>query len=155
MLRDLCAIFAQFSAEEIFQTECAKSGCDIKVLRSSVKKCQKLGLLSADLMTAFDTLPDIVEKASQSVAQDEELVADAPDEFLDEILTTFMRDPVILPSGHSVDRSTITQHLLNDPIDPFNRKPMTIEDIKPNHDLKAKIDAWLREKHAARMVVGK
>jgi hypothetical protein len=28
---------------------------------------------------------------------------------------------------------------------------MTIEDAKPNVELKAKIDAWLQEKRAARM----
>jgi len=50
-----------------------------------------------------------------------------------------------------VDRSTITQHLLNDPIDPFNREPMTIDGIKPAVELKAKIDAWLEEKRATRV----
>ncbi len=101
-------------------------------------------------MTAFETLPDLVEQASRAVADDEKLMEDAPDEFLDEILTTFMLDPVILPSGHFVDRSTITQHLLNDPIDPFNREEMTIDDIKPATELKAKIDKWLEEKRAIR-----
>ncbi len=43
------------------------------------------------------------------------MVMDAPDEFLDPIMSTIMRDPVMLPtSGNIVDRSTITQHLLND-----------------------------------------
>jgi hypothetical protein len=42
-------------------------------------------------------------------------MADAPDEFLDPLLMTLMRDPVRLPtSGNIVDRSTIAQHLLND-----------------------------------------
>jgi hypothetical protein len=42
-------------------------------------------------------------------------MADAPDEFLDPLLSTLMRDPVRLPtSGNIVDRSTIAQHLLND-----------------------------------------
>jgi len=151
MLRDLCAIFALFSCEEIFRSECAKSGCDLNLLKKAVKTCQKLGLLTGDSITAFESLPDLVETASQSVAADEALFTDAPDEFQDEIMTTFMTDPVILPSGHSVDRSTIAQHLLNDPIDPFNREAMTIEDAKPNVELKAKIDAWLQEKRAARL----
>ena len=101
-------------------------------------------------MAAFETLPDLVEKASRAVAEHEALLADAPDEFLDEIMSTFMMDPVVLPSGHFVDRATITQHLLNDPIDPFNREEMTIEDVKPATELKAKIDQWLEEKRAAR-----
>jgi ubiquitin conjugation factor E4 B len=110
--------------------------------------------LTGESLVAFESLPDAVESAAETIADDEALVADAPDEFLDEILTTFMRDPVILPSGHFVDRSTITQHLLNDPIDPFNREEMTIDDVKPAVELKAKIELWLEEKRAARAAGG-
>ena len=150
MLRDLCAIFALFAASEEFQVECAKNGCDPNLLRKAINTCQRLNLLTGESMAAFETLPDLVEKASRAVAEHEALLADAPDEFLDEIMSTFMMDPVVLPSGHFVDRATITQHLLNDPIDPFNREEMTIEDVKPATELKAKIDQWLEEKRAAR-----
>jgi len=150
MLRDLCAIFALFSASEIFQAECAKSGCDASLLQSAVKTCKRLNLLTGESMTAFESLPGLVENAMKLVSEDEALLADAPDEFLDEILTTFMKDPVILPSGHYVDRSTITQHLLNDPTDPFNREPLRIDDLQPATELKAKMDQWLQEKRAAR-----
>ena len=101
-------------------------------------------------MAAFESLPALVEAAAQSVAADEELVADAPDEFLDELLSTFLKDPVILPSGHIVDRSTIRQHLLNDPMDPFNRQPMTMEDVKPATELKEKMAKYLADKRAER-----
>ena len=151
MLRDLCAIFALFASSDEFQLECAKSGCEPKMLKKAVKTCQNLNLLTGDSINAFASLPNLVEQASLSVADDEALVADAPDEFLDEILSTFMKDPVILPSGHYVDRATITQHLLNDPIDPFNREEMTIEDVKPAVELKAKIESWLEKKRAARL----
>eukprot|EP00536_Pseudo-nitzschia_multiseries_P004273 jgi/Psemu1/318386/estExt_fgenesh1_pm.C_700013 len=149
MLRDLCAIFALFASAKEFQHECARNGCNPGTLREAVKTCQKFNLLTGESIVAFEALPNLVELALSVVADDEALVADAPDEFLDEIICTFMADPVILPSGHCVDRSTITQHLLNDPIDPFNREPMTIDDIKPADELKARIDAWLQEKRAA------
>ncbi len=151
MLRDLCAIFALFAFSEDFQVECAKSGCNPDMLRTAVKTCQRLTLLTGESMTAFESLPDVVEQASRAVAEDEALLTDAPDEFLDEIMSTFMKDPVILPSGHFVDRSTITQHLLNDPIDPFNREEMCIDDVKPAVELKARIDQWLEGKRAARL----
>ena len=151
MLRDLCAIFALFASAPEFQQECAKNGCNPNMLRNAVKTCLKFNLLTGESIIAFESLPDLVEEASRSVAEDEALVAGAPDEFLDEIMSTFMYDPVVLPSGHFVDRPTITQHLLNDPIDPFNREPMTIDDIKPAVELKAKIDSWLEEKRAARV----
>jgi ubiquitin conjugation factor E4 B len=150
MLRDLCAIFALFASYKEFQLECARIECKPDDLRMAVNKCQKYNLLTGESMSAFETLPALVEKASHTIAEDEALLVDAPEDFLDEIMSTFMMDPVILPSGHLVDRSTITQHLLNDPIDPFNREAMTIDDVRPAVELKAKIDLWLQEKRAAR-----
>lgn len=45
---------------------------------------------------------------------------------------TVMRDPVLLPASRTViDRSTIKSHLLSDAKDPFNRVPLTIEDVIP------------------------
>jgi len=45
---------------------------------------------------------------------------------------TLMEDPVILPNSRmSIDRSTIRSHLLSDPHDPFNRVPLTMEDVIP------------------------
>lgn len=53
---------------------------------------------------------------------------DVPEEFLDPILGTVMKDPVLLTtSGHVVDRDIITRHLLTDQKDPFNRQDLTIE----------------------------
>ena len=50
-----------------------------------------------------------------------------PEEFMDSLMWFLMSDPVKLPSsGCVVDRSTIKQHLLNDPNDPFNREPLTV-----------------------------
>ena len=44
---------------------------------------------------------------------------------------TLMRDPVRLPSSKAVvDRSTIKAHLLSDVTDPFNRSPLTLEDVE-------------------------
>lgn len=43
----------------------------------------------------------------------------------DPLMDTLMTDPVILPSGNIMDRSTILRHLLNSPTDPFNRQPLT------------------------------
>ena len=67
--------------------------------------------------------------------------------FLDPLVATLMKDPVILPiSRETVDRDTIRTHLLSDPKDPFNRAPLDIEDVIPNTELKARIDAFIMEK---------
>jgi len=151
MLRDLCAIFALFTSSEAFQVECAKSGCNPELLRSAIKTCKKLNLLTGESMTAFESLPDLVDKASKVVQEEEALLVDAPQEFMDELMATYMTDPVILPSGHYVDRSTITQHLLNDQMDPFSREKMTVDDIKPATELKERMAKWLQEKRASTM----
>jgi ubiquitin conjugation factor E4 B len=69
-----------------------------------------------------------------------------PDQYQDPLLYTLMSDPVKLPSGVSVDRSTIVSHLLSDPTDPFNRAPLTVEDLVPDVELKAEIEAWIAER---------
>mmetsp|Transcript_15642 Transcript_15642/g.35869 ORF Transcript_15642/g.35869 Transcript_15642/m.35869 type:complete len:775 (+) Transcript_15642:1-2325(+) len=156
MLRDLCAIFALFAASPEFQVECAKSGYyNSELVAKSVKTCRKLVLLTGESMNAFSALPELVEAAAQSVASDDALMTDAPDEFLDPLMCTFMKDPVFLPTSETIiDRSTITQHLLNDPHDPFNRKELTIEMIVPATELKEKMSKWLEEKRNAKMKEG-
>ncbi|CDO71427.1 hypothetical protein BN946_scf184909.g21 [Trametes cinnabarina] len=100
--------------------------------------------------------PDEIEKLrlfvvkveeTRATLQAEEDLGDIPDEFLDPLMYTLMRDPVTLPSSRVVvDRSTIKSHLLSDTKDPFNRMPLSIEDVIPNVELKQRIDAFLSER---------
>ncbi|XP_017855343.2 ubiquitin conjugation factor E4 A [Drosophila busckii] len=60
-----------------------------------------------------------VQKMSADYKVEQELLADAPEEYLDPIISTLMTDPVVLPSSNvTVDRSTIARHLLSDQTDP-------------------------------------
>lgn len=45
-------------------------------------------------------------------------------------MDTLMTDPVRLPSGVIMDRSIIARHLLNSQTDPFNRQPLTEEQLE-------------------------
>jgi len=76
-------------------------------------------------------------------------LGEIPSDFEDPILGDLMKDPVILPSKMVVDRSTIIQHLLSDPTDPFTRQPLTIEQVIPDDELRGKIEAWKEERIAA------
>jgi ubiquitin conjugation factor E4 B len=86
-----------------------------------------------------------VEEAKATIEAEDDL-GDVPDEFLgaspnksalrllrylsDPLMFTVMRDPVLLPSSKTIlDRSTIKSHLLSDSKDPFNRAPLSIEDV--------------------------
>jgi ubiquitin conjugation factor E4 A len=76
------------------------------------------GDLTAEIIE-FAAKVDAIEKKQR--INDEALI-NPPDEFLDPILSILMKDPVILPSSKvTVDRSTISRHLLSDQSDPFNR----------------------------------
>lgn len=114
------------------------------------------------------------EKYNQK-AQDEEDYHDIPDEFtglflglestiiqtdLDPLMQNLMNDPVKLPSGNVIDRKTILRHLLTTKNDPFNRQPLTEDQLIERlffplklykfcilvPELKAQIQAWKEER---------
>jgi len=151
MLRDICSIFSTFSAAEEFQIACAKSAFyKPDLISKSAKTCRKHGLLVGESMDLFESLAGAVETAAKSIEDDDALTADAPDEYLDPLTYAFMTDPVILPTSNTiVDRSSIAQHLLNDPHDPFNRKELTMDMLVPATDLKKRMDEWLKKKRMA------
>ena len=100
-----------------------------------------------DLIVDLQEIDRKVRESASSQLADDELFADAPDHFLDPIMSVLMRDPVKLPaSGQIVDRQTIARHLLSDQNDPFNREPLTLDKVIPQDDLKAEIDAWMASK---------
>ncbi|KAI5458136.1 ubiquitin elongating factor core-domain-containing protein [Mariannaea sp. PMI_226] len=84
--------------------------------------------------------------AKLEIDQAELDLGEIPTEFEDPIMGDLMKDPVLLPSRHIVDRSTIVQHLLSDPKDPFTRQPMTIDDAIPQTELKERIEKWREER---------
>ncbi|KAJ3082921.1 hypothetical protein HDU99_001175 [Rhizoclosmatium hyalinum] len=87
-----------------------------------------------------------VEDVIRNTQVEEEELGDIPDEFLDPLMASLMEDPVILPTSNiTVDRSTIITQLLSNPLDPFNRKPLTIDMVIPNVELKQQIEAWRKQ----------
>ena len=112
---------------------------------------QKFALKSSEQLQEWDRLSEAIRTAKEEADLAEQDLGEIPDEFTDPILATLMTDPVILPRSRvTLDRSTIRSHLLSDSHDPFNRTPLTIDQVIPDTELKAKIDAWLVEKRAQR-----
>jgi len=98
----------------------------------------------ADLASAIGNLSTLVGRASSQHREEEELLAGAPEEFLCPIMSILMTDPVRLPSSKQiVDRSTIARHLLSDQSDPFNRAPLTMDQVEPETDLRQRVDKWM------------
>lgn len=66
-------------------------------------------MIAVDISRVDTLVKDIVERNKHT----EIPVDDIPEEFLDPLMNTLMKDPVILPNSHKVlDRATITRHLL-------------------------------------------
>ncbi|KIY63497.1 hypothetical protein CYLTODRAFT_493873 [Cylindrobasidium torrendii FP15055 ss-10] len=151
LLADVLQVFINLSDQEEFVKAVANDGRSYS--KDLFEKAADIGVKRAiktqaemDLLTAFVGKVEIV-KATMEIEEEE--MGDVPDDFLDPLMYTLMRDPVILPTSKTtIDRSTIKSHLLSDTHDPFNRAPLKIEDVFPDTELKARIDAWLAEKRA-------
>ena len=146
MLSKICETIAHFSEFEAFQVAVSQTGyynTHPGVLPKASSTVRKHNLLPADLVGKLESLVELVEKAATANKDEDEIMGDnVPEHYLDPVLYTIMKDPVKLPSGNIMDRSSITQHLLNDPKDPFNRQPLTVDQLVPVDDLRAEIEAW-------------
>jgi ubiquitin conjugation factor E4 B len=152
MLKEVCQSMAHFSDFAEFHSALANDGFfeNGETIRKAIATVGRLNILSAAECGVMQSLYDSTMQVRATVQDLDALTDDAPEEFLDPLLMTLMRDPVLLPtSGNIVDRSTISQHLLNDEMDPFNRAPLKMSAIVPQTELKAKIQAWIDEKLAS------
>jgi len=102
--------------------------------------------ITLEMHDEFTQFINLVASKMDLLTQEEADLGEIPDEFIDPILSLLMTDPIKLPSGITVDRQTITRHLLSQPNDPYNRQPLTIEELVPDTELKDKIDAFLASK---------
>jgi ubiquitin conjugation factor E4 B len=153
LLREILGIFLNLASCAERRTEfLQKVVSDERSFKASVFKralrfFSKRNLISSEDFTRFQDIVNELEKLSCSVQDLDEILADAPEDFLDPLMQTVMRDPVHLPTSKvAMERSVIMRHLLNNPIDPFNRMPLRVEDLQPDIDLKKKIDAWIQER---------
>ncbi|KAF4033007.1 U-box domain [Phytophthora infestans] len=154
MLKEIIETLLHFAQYPSFLEAVATNGFyDGPVFRKCAHIVARTQLLEPSDIPKFETFVVEVEKAAEGAANLEETLGEIPEEFLDPLVFTLMKDPVLLPSGYTMDRSCITQHLMNDQSDPFTRVPLTVDQLQPNTDLKTKIEQWVQEqqqKHAAK-----
>jgi len=99
------------------------------------------------LLGELKEVADKVARKALEYKANEEAMTEAPDHFLDPIMSTLMTDPVVLPSSRQiVDRTTIARHLLSDQSDPFNRSPLSMDQVISDTALKAEIENWILER---------
>ncbi|KAJ1343933.1 hypothetical protein BSLG_001531 [Batrachochytrium salamandrivorans] len=145
LLSELVGIFIHLADRQEFVLAVAKDGRSFStaVFDRAISILSKHRLKNEMEIAKLVEFVNNVEKTLLSEKLAEEEMGDVPDQFLDPLLYTLMEDPVILPSsGVTIDLSTIKSHLLSDAHDPFNRQALTIDQVKPDLELKEKIRLW-------------
>ncbi|XP_060534633.1 ubiquitin conjugation factor E4 A [Cylas formicarius] len=144
---DICKIYVNLKGSDAFCLAVSQDGRSYSPNLFSLAEDVLIriggGLLIGELKEVADK---VAEKAKEYKAS-EEAMMEAPDHFLDPIMSTLMTDPVTLPSSKQVvDRTTIARHLLSDQTDPFNRSPLTLDQVIPNVELRDEIRNWITER---------
>jgi len=154
LLSEIVDVYLNLMDKENFIMAVARDGRSYKPsnFQRAGEILRKFKLKFPDDLAKWERLQAKFKAAKEADDQAEEDLGEIPDEFLDPLIFTLMEDPVILPNSKvSIDRATIRSHLLSDPNDPFNRAPLKIEDVKPDTELKAKIEAFKAEKKAEKL----
>ncbi|CAL8466128.1 g5664 [Coccomyxa elongata] len=153
VLAQIAAIYVNLSRADVngvFAREIANDerSYSASMFAEAAQVLRQYMLLPEGEVRELEALAVRVRAAEAERAAEEELLAEPPEEFVDALMDTLMEDPVTLPTSRQViDRSTICRHLLSDAHDPFNRMPLKEEDLIPNLELKARIEAWKAEMH--------
>ncbi|EAU86067.1 ubiquitin conjugation factor E4 [Coprinopsis cinerea okayama7 len=161
LLSDILQVYINLSDQPEFARAVAGDGRSYsrELFERAANLAVRRSIKSSSEIEVFRAFIEKVEAAKATLEAEEDL-GEVPEEFLDPLMFTVMRDPVRLPSSKTViDRATIKSHLLSDSKDPFNRAPLAIEDVIPEPELKAKIEAFIEarraEREAAKMDVDK
>jgi ubiquitin conjugation factor E4 B len=154
MLAEITDVFLNLKDQESFVNSVATDGRSYKPenFDTAARILDRVKLKSAEQLKEWQQLGERVKTAKLAADEEEADLGDIPSEFEDPLMATLMDNPVILPASKAVvDLSTIRSHLLSDPHDPFNRAPLKIEQVIPDTELQAKIQAWKSEKLAQKV----
>lgn len=149
LLRMIMSVYLNLCSKGEFVAAIARDGRSYSksVFEKAGWIAEKYMLKSPPELEAWAGMIAQVEEKKQMEQDEEEDLGEVPEEYLDPLMATVMKDPVLLPKSKTVmDRSTIKAHLLSDSTDPFNRSPLKIEDVIPDTELKAKIEAFIAER---------
>ncbi|GEQ72270.1 hypothetical protein JCM33374_g5957 [Metschnikowia sp. JCM 33374] len=145
ILADICQIYYNLSQQKKFVQAVARDGRSFNFQLFGRARDILLKRTGApqEKIDRFYAFGEAAEKERLSIEQEEEELGEVPDELLDPLMYTLMEDPVILPGSKvTMDRATIKAHLLSDPTDPFNRMPLSLEDVIDDVDMREKIHAF-------------
>jgi len=156
MIADIYLNLTAGDSEGVFQLAVARDARSYRpeVFAAAAQVLRQNHLLPDSRIQVFEAFAESVHAAALLDREEEEAFGDIPEEFLDPIQCTIMKDPVTLPtSGQVLDRATIQRHLLSEHRDPFSRALLTVDMLEPNTELKEKIEAWVTEQKSHKKIV--
>ncbi|XP_060832858.1 ubiquitin conjugation factor E4 A [Bombus pascuorum] len=147
LVLNICEIYINLSQSESFTLAVSQDGRSYSPELFKLADNVLVRIGGVGILGDLDQFAKNVETAASHKKEEEEILIDAPDEFLDPIMSTLMTDPVVLPSSRkTIDRQTIARHLLSDQTDPFNRSPLTMDMVKSNVELQHRVHEWIQQK---------
>ncbi len=131
VLSDLLQIYTNLDIDDRLSNEIVKDGRSYKkeYFSKALQKASNEHYTGVDILEKFENL---INKLSTTVneEEDEEIYGEIPEKYLCALMSTLMKDPVLLPgSGNIVDRINIKKSLLIDERDPFTRAPLKYAEV--------------------------
>jgi ubiquitin conjugation factor E4 B len=154
MLSEIADVYLNLKDKKIFIDSVATDGRSYRpeYFVTAATIMQRFTLKAPEQLREWEQLAERIKSAKEEAELEEEDLGEIPDEYMDPLLATLMEDPVILPtSRQTLDRSTVRSHLLSDPHDPFNRAPLSIDDVIPNDALRDEIQKWKSDRLAEKL----
>lgn len=149
LLSDLLDVYLNLLKHDVFVKSIARDGRSYNAtnFNRAIDILSRWTLKTPQQLNALRKFVNQTESVKQDDEEGELELGEIPDEFLDPLMYTIMEEPVTLPSSKvNIDLSTIKSHLLSDAKDPFNREPLKLEDVVPNHELKSQIEDFKRKR---------
>jgi ubiquitin conjugation factor E4 A len=114
IVSNICDIYLNLGSEENFRRAVSSDGRSYSSdLFPLAREILEQSNRDFEMIDRFVKLGEKIEAISRQQQIDDSAYDDAPDEYLDPIMSHLMVDPVILPSSKKIlDRSTIARHLL-------------------------------------------
>lgn len=107
---DICKIYVNLKENNDFCLAVSQDGRSYKPSLFGLAQDVLIRIGGGSLIGELQELASKVSRLAEEHQVTEDAIADAPDHFLDPIMSTLMRDPVVLPSSkQTVDRSTIAR----------------------------------------------
>lgn len=151
LLTRIMSTYIHFHSDKEFATAVARDGRSYKrdLFANACRIAKSRRLLSPADVQKLEDIAAAAYRAHEEHNEEEDDLGEIPDDFLDPVMSSLMRNPMKLPtSGNVMDKAVISRILLSDKSDPFNRKFLTEDMLEEDVELKKRIEAFIAERRA-------